>query len=261
MPRLRKHRSPAAFHVMLKPRGAIVTWTANIAIFYPKKSLSGQPFPYGERATGSVHRQLSSPTGPEVTFAWQGRRANTMGLDFFKLAVELQAEVSPAGYVIQNAFQPTGRPWMMSVPFFSQARFLIGLSLDGPLTARRYRVTKGAANFFARLWPGWPCLNNTGSSLTILTTVHAANASPPGGLPFLTDEVGTNLSSLSRSLSEITDGYQEGNRVTPFGNREQYGQFCRHFDEWVRRDGGRIFVQLFEVALACAGRAGRAVCF
>ena len=41
----------------------------------------------------------------------------------------------------------------------------------------------------------------------------------------------------------------------------QYGEFlCAIFDEWVRRDVGRVFVQSFDVALAAWAGAGPALC-
>ena len=47
-------------------------------------------------------------------------------------------------------------------------------------------------------------------------------------------------------------GYQEGNTVTERSlTAEQYGRFLiAIFDEWVRHDVGRVFVQIFDVALA-----------
>ncbi|MEZ4728032.1 MAG: hypothetical protein R3E79_12955 [Caldilineaceae bacterium] len=47
-------------------------------------------------------------------------------------------------------------------------------------------------------------------------------------------------------------GYQEGDTVTERSlTAEQYGRFLISiFDEWVRRDVGRVFVQIFDVALA-----------
>ena len=49
-----------------------------------------------------------------------------------------------------------------------------------------------------------------------------------------------------------TTGFQEGNRVTERSvGAKQYGNFLISiFDEWVRRDVGRIFVQIFDVSLA-----------
>jgi uncharacterized protein len=77
----------------------------------------------------------------------------------------------------------------------------------------------------------------------VLTCVHAANADHPLDVyRFLRDEVGTPFIQFipivePRDLSRSVTG-------------EQYGAFLTAiFDEWVRRDVGRIFVQLFDVAL------------
>ena len=47
-------------------------------------------------------------------------------------------------------------------------------------------------------------------------------------------------------------GFQEGNTVTERSvSAKQYGAFLTTiFDEWVRRDVGQVFVQIFDVALA-----------
>ncbi|MCB0113354.1 MAG: SPASM domain-containing protein, partial [Caldilineaceae bacterium] len=88
----------------------------------------------------------------------------------------------------------------------------------------------------------------------ILTTVHAANADHPLEVyRFLRDEAKTQFMQFIPIVERDNDtGYQEGDTPT---NRsvtaEQYGRFLIGiFDEWVRRDVGRVFVQIFDVALA-----------
>ncbi len=88
----------------------------------------------------------------------------------------------------------------------------------------------------------------------ILTTVHAANAGYPLEVyRFLRDQVGTQFIQFIPIVERDNQtGFQEGDRVT---NRsvtgKQYGNFLIVvFDEWARRDVGRVFVQIFDVALA-----------
>jgi uncharacterized protein len=88
----------------------------------------------------------------------------------------------------------------------------------------------------------------------ILTTVHAANAEHPLAVyRFLRDEAKTQFIQFIPIVERDNDtGYQEGTDVTDRSvTAEDYGRFlCAIFDEWVRRDVGRIFVQIFDVALA-----------
>jgi len=87
----------------------------------------------------------------------------------------------------------------------------------------------------------------------ILTTVNAAKADH--GLEvyrFLRDEVGTAFVQFIPIVErDNTTGFQEGERVTARSvTGQQYGRFLiAVFDEWVRRDVGRVFVQLFDIAL------------
>jgi uncharacterized protein len=88
----------------------------------------------------------------------------------------------------------------------------------------------------------------------LLTTVHAANAGHPLQVyRFLRDQVGARFIQFIPIVERDNEtGYQEGKKIT---NRSvtgrQYGDFLMAiFDEWVRRDVGRIFVQIFDVSLA-----------
>jgi uncharacterized protein len=88
----------------------------------------------------------------------------------------------------------------------------------------------------------------------ILTTVHAANADHPLEVyRFLRDEVKTNFIQFIPIVERDNDtGFQEGDRVTDRSVKaEQYGHFLiAIFDEWVHKDVGRTYVQIFDVALA-----------
>ena len=157
---------------------------------------------------------------------------------------------------IHNAFQTNGvllnDEWCA---FFKQHDFLIGLSVDGPKAIHdAYRVDKGGNPTFDKVMAGLALLKKHKVEFNILTTVHAANAEH--GLAVyrcLRDEVGTQFMQFIPIVErENEHGYQEGNTVTERSlTAEQYGRFLiAIFDEWVRHDVGRVFVQIFDVALA-----------
>jgi uncharacterized protein len=87
-----------------------------------------------------------------------------------------------------------------------------------------------------------------------LTTVHAGNVEHALAVyRFLRDEMHSQFMQFIPIVERDNDtGFQEGDKVTARSlTGEQYGEFlCAIFDEWVRRDVGRIFVQIFDVALA-----------
>jgi uncharacterized protein len=249
--------APAAFHVMTKPRGAICNLDCAYCYFLSKELLyPGSRFRMArDLLERYIQQYIAAQRVPEVTFAWQGGEPALMGLDFFRLAVELQAKHCPPGVTIHNTLQTNAvtldDEWCR---FFKQHAFLIGASLDGPQPVHdAYRVDKGGQPTFERVMAGIELLQKHGVELNILTTVHAANAGHPLDVyRFLRDEVGARyLQFIPIVERDNATGYQEGERVTERSvTGEQYGRFLvAIFDEWVRRDVGQVFVQMFDVAL------------
>jgi uncharacterized protein len=146
---------PPAFHVMLKPRGAICNLDCKYCYFLSKERLyPGSRFRMANELLEEYTRQyIEAQQVPEVTFAWQGGEPTLMGLDFFKLAVELQQKYCKPGMRIYNALQTNGV--LLDVEwcrFFHENEFLIGLSLDGPREIHDfYRVDKGGQPTFERV--------------------------------------------------------------------------------------------------------------
>jgi uncharacterized protein len=97
----------------------------------------------------------------------------------------------------------------------------------------------------------------------ILATVHAANqAHPLEVYRFLRDEVNTDFIQFIPIVErENETGFQEGDKVTDRSvDPERYGRFLTSiFDEWVRRDVGKTFVQIY-VALAAWSGASPGIC-
>ncbi|MCC7353010.1 MAG: anaerobic sulfatase maturase [Anaerolineae bacterium] len=251
-------KTPSAFHVMLKPRGAICNLDCAYCYFLSKEMLyPGSRFRMANELLEEYTRQYIEAQGvPEVTFAWQGGEPTLMGLDFFRLAVSYQQKYRRPGMRIHNALQTNGttvdEAWC---EFFRENDFLLGVSLDGPRELHDfYRVDKGGKPTFDRVMAGIALLQKHHVEFNILTTVHAANAPHPLEVyRFLRDEVGTQFIQFIPIVERDNDtGFQEGEKVTGRSvTARQYGDFLiAIFDEWVRRDVGRVFVQIFDVALA-----------
>ena len=247
-----------AFHLMTKPRGAICNLDCKYCYFLSKERLyPNSDFRMSETLLEEYTRQyIEAQHIPEVTFAWQGGEPTLMGLDFYKQAVGYQQKHKKAGMRIYNALQTNAvtldDAWCQ---FFAENDFLIGVSLDGPQSLHDvYRVDKGGAPTFDKVMRGMDFLKKHGVEFNILTTVHAANANYPLEIyRFLRDEVKTQFIQFIPIVERDNDtGYQEGSAVTHRSvNAEQYGRFLNAiFDEWVRHDVGRIYVQIFDVALA-----------
>jgi len=249
--------APPAFNVMLKPRGAICNLDCAYCYYLSKERLyPGSRFRMSsellETCTGQY---IEAQRVPEVTFAWQGGEPTLMGLDFFRLAVEFQQEYCRPGVRIHNVLQTNGitldDEWCR---FFRKHNFLIGISLDGPRDLHDvYRVDKGGKPTFDHVMAGVALLKQHGVDFNILATVHAANADHPLEVyRFLRDEVGASFIQFIPIVELDNDtGFQEGDKVAERSVAgRQYGDFLiAIFDEWVRRDVGRVFVQIFDVAL------------
>jgi uncharacterized protein len=243
---------------MLKPRGAICNLDCSYCFYLAKEKLfPGGQFRMSEDLLESYTRQyIEAQQVPEVNFAWQGGEPTLMGLDFFRRAVELQEKYRKPGMRILNSFQTNGTLLDDEWGEFLHARgFLIGLSMDGPAVLHdAYRVDKGGRPTHAKVMRAAELLQKHQVEFNILCCVHAANADHPLDVyRFFRDDVGAQFMQFIPIVERDNEtSFQEGETITArsVGGR-QYGDFLiAIFDEWVRRDVGRVFVQIFDVALA-----------
>ena len=260
-----KRTIPPAFHVMLKPRGAICNLGCEYCYFLSKERLYPESnFRMDDDLLERFTQQyIQAQQVPEITFGWQGGEPTLMGLEFFERAVQLQKKYARPGQRISNALQTNGvtltDEWCQ---FFKENNFLIGISIDGPKHLHdTYRHDKGGKPTFDRMMNGLDLLKKHKVEFNALTTVHAANANYPLEVyRFLRDEAGIQYIQFIPIVERDNQtGFQEGSKVTKRSVKgKQYGQFLiQIFDEWVQRDVGQIFVQIFDVALgAWLGQPG-----
>ena len=251
----RKATSP--FHVLTKPIGPLCNLDCTYCFYLEKAKLYPETHDFrmrDELLEQYIRDYISSQPGEEVSFAWQGGEPTMLGVAYFRKVVELQRRHAN-GRRITNALQTNGTllddEWGV---FLRENQFLVGLSIDGPRELHdAYRVDKGGAPTFARVMRGMELLKKHRVEFNILATVHAANAPHPLDVyRFFRDEVGTQFIQFIPIVErDNATGFQEGNRVTARSvTGKQYGDFLiAIFDEWVRRDVGRVFVQIFDVAL------------
>lgn len=135
-----------------------------------------------------------------------------------------------------------------------------------------YRVNKGGTGTFAQVRRSWQMMREHGVAVNILCTVHAANADHPlevyhffrdelkaeyiQFIPIVERATQATLPLANRGWHERHGGErplytQSGELVTERTVQpEQFGCFLiAIFDEWVRRDVGRVFVVNFDHAL------------
>ena len=263
-------------HVLAKPTGAICNLDCKYCFFLSKEMLyPGDRFRMSDELLETYIRQLleMQPLG-DVNVAWQGGEATLMGIDFFRRAVEHVERHRKAGQNIQHTIQTNGTllddEWCA---FFKLHNVLVGLSVDGPQPMHdAYRVNKRGVGSFSDVMQGYQLLREHEIDVNILCTIHAANAEHPLDVyRFFRDELQASYMQFIPIVERTTEAMiplanlgwgkrpgadrplylQHGAQVTQRSvGAEQFGRFLTTiFDEWVRRDVGKVFVQTFDVAL------------
>lgn len=270
------NQEPLAFHLLAKPTGATCNLDCKYCFFLSKESL----YP-NERTRMSdevldlyIQQRLAQHDEPEINIAWQGGEPTIMGLEFFKRSVALVAKYRKPQQKIINTIQTNGLllddAWCT---FLKEQNFLVGLSIDGPREMHdAYRVDKRGGGSYQLVIQAWEKLKRHGVDVNVLCTVHAANADYPLEVyRFFRDVIGAGfiqfIPIVERVTPDILDAANKGWGDRPGADRplylqrgdlvtersvkaEQFGRFLSAiFDEWVKRDVGKVFVQTFDVAL------------
>jgi uncharacterized protein len=252
----------SSFHVLTKPTGAICNLDCKYCFFLSKEELyPNSKFRMTDEVLERYIRQQceSQAALPEVTISWQGGEPTLMGLDFFRRSVELAAKYRRPAQGVQYTIQTNGTlldaEWCA---FFREHRILVGLSIDGPREQHdAYRVDKGGHPTFEKVMQAARLMQQHQVDFNVLCTVHAKNADHALELyRFFRDDLRTRhiqfIPIVERVNSDGRTRFQEGNAVTDRSvTAEQWGRFLTTiFDEWLKRDVGTVFVQMFDAALA-----------
>lgn len=253
-------------YVMLKPTGAHCNLACKYCYYLEKNKL----YPTAQRHLMSdemleqfTREYIEAQTMNQVLFTWHGGEPLLRSIDFYRKALSLQQKYA-GGRRIDNVIQTNGTlltdEWC---EFFAQNHWLVGISIDGPQPDHdHYRLTAAGKPSWQKVMQGIKLLKKHGVEWNAMAVVNAYNVNHPlefyrffkeNGCQFLQftpiverltrHEDGRTLASLADkdeiSLSEAS--------VTP----EQWGYFlCAIFDEWVRKDVGKIFVEIFDCTLA-----------
>lgn len=269
--------APGGFYLLAKPSGSTCNIDCAYCFFLSKEALYPNDRHRMSEATldAYIRQLLEAHRTPVVTIAWQGGEPTLMKLEFFKKAVALAEKYRRPDQKIEHTIQTNGLllddDWCA---FFKQHGFLVGLSIDGPRESHdTYRRDRRGGGTFDLVMRGWRCLRRHGVEVNILCTVNAANQDHGRTVyRFFRDELEARwiqfIPIVERASPETLDlanqGWsdrprrgkrllytQTGNLVTERSvGRLEYGRFLIEiFEEWVRRDVGRVHVQLFEVTL------------
>jgi uncharacterized protein len=275
---------PAAFHVMTKPIGPICNLDCTYCFYLEKEKLhpQGHNFKMSDEVLETyIVQYIGQQQAPEITFAWQGGEPTLLGVKFFRKVVELQKRHA-GGKKIHNALQTNGTllddEWCV---FFKENNFLIGLSIDGPARLHNaYRLDKKGRDTYDKVLAGLRLLKKHAVEFNTLTVVNRKNVRKPLEVYRFLREIGSGYIQFIPLVERVADKEAKALgldlAVPPRFDQEaevtrtvtewsvppkEYGVFLSTiFDEWIKRDVGRVFVQMFDVALGNWSGHGGGLC-
>lgn len=258
-------------YVMAKPVGSACNMRCTYCYYLEKaqelKSEAKESVMSLETLEHYIRQYLECQTTECVLFTWHGGEPLLRGIEFYQRVVELEQKWA-RGRRVDNCIQTNGTlltpEWAR---FFAQHEWLVGVSVDGDEEqhdALRHMSANPTSGSHTLIMRGIDMLNQAGVMWNAMATVNALNAQEPERFynffvshgcqyiqftPVVERRV---LSGPRKGLLAMPNDDERNAELTPWSvTPDVWGQFlCRLFDQWVRRDVGRIFVQTFDATLA-----------
>ncbi len=197
---------------------------------------------------------------PISVFSWQGGEPTLAGLEFFEHVVELQKKHGAKGQVIGNSLQTNGllidEDW---ASFLGRYRFLVGISIDGPHEVHdKYRLMADGSCSWQRTMDCVPLLKKHKVEYSVLCVVSKANVGDGAKLyRWFIGNGFRNLQFIPCVEKEPVSGRIADYSVEPI----EYGKFLLDvFDEWKKKDIGRVYVRTFDSLLTYLGAGKHVLC-
>ena len=253
-------------YVMLKPAGAHCNLACKYCYYLEKNKL----YPTAQRHLMSdemleqfTREYIEAQTMNQVLFTWHGGEPLLRSIDFYRKALSLQQKYA-GGRRIDNVIQTNGTlltdEWC---EFFAQNHWLVGISIDGPQPDHdHYRLTAAGKPSWKKVMQGIKLLKKHGVEWNAMAVVNAYNANHPMEFYRFFKENGCQFLQFTPIVERLTR-HEDGRTLASLADKdeislseasvapEQWGYFlCAIFDEWVRKDVGKIFVGIFDCTLA-----------
>lgn len=253
-------------YVMLKPAGAHCNLACKYCYYLEKTKL----YPTAQRHLMSdemleqfTREYIEAQTMSQVLFTWHGGEPLLRSIDFYRKALSLQQKYA-GGRHIDNVIQTNGTlltdEWC---EFFAQNHWLVGISIDGPQPYHdHYRLTAAGKPSWKKVMQGIKLLKKHGVEWNAMAVVNAYNVNHPLEFYRFFKENGCQFLQFTPIVERLTR-HEDGRTLASLADKdeislseasvapEQWGYFlCAIFDEWVRKDVGKIFVEIFDCTLA-----------
>ena len=250
-------------YVMVKPVGAVCNLACDYCYYLEKANLykdNPKHVMSDELLEKFIDEYINSQTMPQVLFTWHGGETLMRPLSFYKKAMELQKKYA-RGRTIDNCIQTNGTmltdEWC---EFFRENNWLVGVSIDGPQEFHdEYRKNKQGKPSFVKVMQGINLLKKHGVEWNGMAVVNDYNADYPLEFYNFFKEIGCHYIQFAPIVERVF-GHQDGRHLASLADREevaeladfsispeQWGNFlCTLFDEWVKKDVGTYYIQLFD---------------
>lgn len=253
-------------YVMLKPAGAHCNLACKYCYYLEKNNLyqnSHRHLMTDEMLEQFTREYIEAQTMPQVLFTWHGGEPLMCSIDFYKKALELQKKYAH-GKQIDNVIQTNGTlltdEWC---EFFAKNHWLVGISIDGPQEYHdHYRVTPAGKPSWEKVMQGISLLKKHRVEWNAMAVVNAYNAEHPLEFYHFFRDNGCQYLQFTPIVERLTE-HEDGrtlasladDREIPLADAsvtpQQWGNFlCTIFDDWVRHDVGKTFVEIFDCTLA-----------
>lgn len=255
-------------YVMLKPIGSRCNLDCDYCYYLEKANLytnEDKGHVMSEQLLEKFVKQyIESQTMPQVMFTWHGGETLMRPLSFYKKAIEFQKKYA-AGRQIENTLQTNGTllndEWC---EFFKENNFLIGISIDGPQEFHdEYRRDKMGRPSFHKVMKGIRLLQKHEVVYNVMAVVNDYNSDYPVEFYRFFKEIGAQFIQFTPiverlrvkksplKLATANEDDSEAKLADYSISPEKWGSFlCGVFDEWIKEDVGRIYVQIFDSTLA-----------
>ena len=253
-------------YVMLKPAGAHCNLACKYCYYLEKNNLyqnSHRHLMSDEMLEQFTREYIEAQTMPQVLFTWHGGEPLMRSIDFYRKALALQKKYAH-GKQIDNVIQTNGTlltdEWC---EFFAQNHWLVGISIDGPQEYHdHYRVTPAGKPSWEKVMQGISLLKKHRVEWNAMAVVNAYNAEHPLEFYHFFRDNGCQYLQFTPIVERLTE-HEDGrtlasladDREIPLADASvtpaQWGNFlCTIFDDWVRHDVGKMFVEIFDCTLA-----------
>lgn len=253
-------------YVMLKPAGAHCNLACKYCYYLEKNNLyqnSHRHLMSDEMLEQFTREYIEAQTMPQVLFTWHGGEPLMRSIDFYRKALALQKKYAH-GKQIDNVIQTNGTlltdEWC---EFFAKNHWLVGISIDGPQEYHdHYRVTPAGKPSWEKVMQGIQLLKKHRVEWNAMAVVNAYNAEHPLEFYHFFRDNGCQYLQFTPIVERLTE-HEDGrtlasladDREIPLADAsvtpQQWGNFlCTIFDDWVRHDVGKTFVEIFDCTLA-----------